>query len=55
MLDQMKVKEQFLNDKVMTVLCKKILHQNFDLPVLHSSSKIIVMFQFFLMQVKCPL
>ena len=26
MLDQMKVKEQFLNDKVMTVLCKTILH-----------------------------
>ena len=23
MLDQMKVKEQFLNDKVMAVLCKK--------------------------------
>lgn len=26
MLDQMKLKEQFLNDKVMAVLCKNILH-----------------------------
>ena len=34
MLDQMKVKEQFLNDKVMAVLCQKILHYNFELPVL---------------------
>ena len=31
MLDQMKVKEQFLNDKVMAVLCKKNIALNCQL------------------------
>ena len=49
MLDQMKVKEQFLNDKVMTVLFKKILHLRIlNCQYFHPSNRIIVTFQFVL-------